>query len=151
MVAAMHASMVAFDKTVTFMLQLDTWADNIVYCICRGFPFWLHLIPGIQFRTTNAPFKVHSKMCFFVQLFIFSIFPSNVERRKTKAWLCEDGQHWKLCNFSCLIPLHDAMTCYLPVQNEMELFLAKIVNMMKEQKLFASQGGPIILAQVILS
>ncbi|XXG71673.1 hypothetical protein AAC387_Pa07g0942 [Persea americana] len=54
-----------------------------------GFPFWLHLIPGIQFRTTNAPFK-----------------------------------------------------------NEMELFLAKIVNMMKEQKLFASQGGPIILAQV---
>ncbi|XP_062013258.1 beta-galactosidase 8-like [Rosa rugosa] len=54
-----------------------------------GFPIWLHFIPGIQFRTTNAPFK-----------------------------------------------------------NEMKHFLAKIVEMMKEEHLFASQGGPIILAQV---
>ncbi|KAF5194526.1 Beta-galactosidase, partial [Thalictrum thalictroides] len=54
-----------------------------------GFPLWLHFIPGIQFRTTNTPFKI-----------------------------------------------------------EMKLFLSKIVNMMKEEKLFASQGGPIILAQV---
>lgn len=30
----------------------------------------------------------------------------------------------------------------------MELFLGKIVNLMKEENLFASQGGPIILAQV---
>lgn len=34
------------------------------------------------------------------------------------------------------------------LQNEMKIFLAKIVNLMKEEKLFASQGGPIILAQV---
>ncbi|KAL6201128.1 hypothetical protein ACLB2K_024843 [Fragaria x ananassa] len=54
-----------------------------------GFPIWLHFIPGIQFRTTNAPFK-----------------------------------------------------------NEMKHFLAKIVEMMKEEDLFATQGGPIILAQV---
>lgn len=54
-----------------------------------GFPLWLHFIPGIQFRTTNDPFK-----------------------------------------------------------KEMEIFLAKIVNLMKEENLFASQGGPIILAQV---
>ncbi|KAH6829037.1 beta-galactosidase 8 [Perilla frutescens var. hirtella] len=33
-------------------------------------------------------------------------------------------------------------------QREMERFLAKIVNMMKDENLFASQGGPIILAQV---
>ncbi|WMV16098.1 hypothetical protein MTR67_009483 [Solanum verrucosum] len=32
--------------------------------------------------------------------------------------------------------------------NEMKLFLAKIVNLMKEENLFATQGGPIILAQV---
>ncbi|XP_058085526.1 beta-galactosidase 6-like isoform X2 [Magnolia sinica] len=32
--------------------------------------------------------------------------------------------------------------------NEMKRFLAKIVRIMKEGKLFASQGGPIILAQV---
>ncbi|ONI10286.1 hypothetical protein PRUPE_4G038600 [Prunus persica] len=54
-----------------------------------GFPIWLHFIPGIQFRTTNAPFKI-----------------------------------------------------------EMKQFLAKIVEMMKKEHLFASQGGPIILAQV---
>ncbi|KAM7506125.1 hypothetical protein LguiB_005029 [Lonicera macranthoides] len=54
-----------------------------------GFPLWLHFIPGIQFRTTNDPFK-----------------------------------------------------------KEMKIFLEKIVNLMKEENLFASQGGPIILAQV---
>lgn len=31
----------------------------------------------------------------------------------------------------------------------MKRFLGKIVNLMKEENLFASQGGPIILAQVI--
>lgn len=54
-----------------------------------GFPMWLHFIPGIQFRTNNAPFK-----------------------------------------------------------NEMERFLTKIVTLMKDENLFASQGGPIILSQV---
>lgn len=34
------------------------------------------------------------------------------------------------------------------VQAEMQRFTAKIVNMMKEEKLYASQGGPIILSQV---
>jgi hypothetical protein len=24
---------------------------------CRGFPLWLHFIPGIKFRTDNEPFK----------------------------------------------------------------------------------------------
>ncbi|KAL9146475.1 hypothetical protein ABFS82_13G112700 [Erythranthe guttata] len=33
-------------------------------------------------------------------------------------------------------------------KKEMERFLAKIVNLMKDENLFASQGGPIILAQV---
>lgn len=35
------------------------------------------------------------------------------------------------------------------MQNEMKIFVTKIVDMCKEAKLFASQGGPIILAQVI--
>ncbi|KAK2965832.1 hypothetical protein RJ640_001804, partial [Escallonia rubra] len=33
-------------------------------------------------------------------------------------------------------------------EKEMNIFLVKIVNLMKEENLFASQGGPIILAQV---
>lgn len=36
----------------------------------------------------------------------------------------------------------------LTLQNEMQNFTTLIVDMMKQEKLFASQGGPIILAQV---
>ncbi|KAK6124416.1 hypothetical protein DH2020_041836 [Rehmannia glutinosa] len=36
-------------------------------------------------------------------------------------------------------------------KREMQRFLAKIVNLMKDENLFASQGGPIILAQVASS
>ncbi|KAI7724946.1 hypothetical protein M8C21_033360, partial [Ambrosia artemisiifolia] len=55
------------------------------------FPLWLNLIPGIDLRTDNEPFKA-----------------------------------------------------------EMKRFTTKIVNIMKEEKLHASQGGPIILSQVAL-
>lgn len=54
-----------------------------------GFPVWLHLVPGIVFRTDNEPFKA-----------------------------------------------------------EMKRFTAKIVDLMKGEKLYASQGGPIILSQI---
>lgn len=54
-----------------------------------GFPFWLHDIPGIVFRTDNEPFKKY-----------------------------------------------------------MQGFVSKIVQMMKNERLYASQGGPIILSQV---
>lgn len=33
-------------------------------------------------------------------------------------------------------------------QVEMKRFTAKIIDMMKQEKLYASQGGPIILSQV---
>ena len=35
------------------------------------------------------------------------------------------------------------------VQDEMQNFTTMIVDMVKKENLFASQGGPIILAQVI--
>ncbi|KAI3936554.1 hypothetical protein MKW92_030042 [Papaver armeniacum] len=35
-----------------------------------------------------------------------------------------------------------------PFKREMQKFTAKIVSMMKQEKLFASQGGPIILSQI---
>ncbi|KAK6936028.1 Glycoside hydrolase 35, catalytic domain [Dillenia turbinata] len=54
-----------------------------------GFPVWLHFIPGIKFRTDNAPFKA-----------------------------------------------------------EMQKFTTKIVDLMKQNNLYASQGGPIILSQI---
>ncbi|GMP74819.1 hypothetical protein CsSME_00032119 [Camellia sinensis var. sinensis] len=59
------------------------------YSAPKGFPIWLHFIPGIQFRTSNDLF-----------------------------------------------------------QNEMKRFVTKIVDLMKGENLFASQGGPIILAQI---
>nr|XP_011468258.1 PREDICTED: beta-galactosidase 6 isoform X2 [Fragaria vesca subsp. vesca] len=54
-----------------------------------GFPFWLHDVPGIVYRTDNEPFKFY-----------------------------------------------------------MQNFTTKIVNLMKSEGLYASQGGPIILSQV---
>jgi len=38
-----------------------------------------------------------------------------------------------------------------PFEEEMQRFTAKIVDMMKKENLFASQGGPIILAQVFFN
>ncbi|KAJ8755478.1 hypothetical protein K2173_019276 [Erythroxylum novogranatense] len=54
-----------------------------------GFPVWLRDIPGIEFRTDNAPFKA-----------------------------------------------------------EMERFVRKMVDLMREEKLFSWQGGPIIMLQI---
>ncbi|XP_017985007.1 PREDICTED: beta-galactosidase 6 isoform X1 [Theobroma cacao] len=54
-----------------------------------GFPFWLHDVPGIVYRTDNEPFKYY-----------------------------------------------------------MQNFTTKIVNLMKSEGLYASQGGPIILSQI---
>ncbi|XP_057419839.1 beta-galactosidase 6-like [Lotus japonicus] len=54
-----------------------------------GFPFWLHDVPGIVYRSDNEPFKFY-----------------------------------------------------------MQNFTTKIVNMMKAEGLYASQGGPIILSQI---
>ncbi|KMT13987.1 hypothetical protein BVRB_4g078180 [Beta vulgaris subsp. vulgaris] len=54
-----------------------------------GFPFWLHDIPDISYRTDNEPFKFY-----------------------------------------------------------MQNFTTKIVNLMKSEGLYASQGGPIILSQI---
>ena len=45
-----------------------------------------------------------------------------------------DGKHSKKINHK--------------IQTEMEIFTTKIVDMVKSAKLFASQGGPIIFAQV---
>jgi hypothetical protein len=38
---------------------------------------------------------------------------------------------------------------FLFIQNLMQKFVTLIVNKLKDAKLFASQGGPIILAQVL--
>ncbi|KAL8159169.1 hypothetical protein V2J09_000706 [Rumex salicifolius] len=54
-----------------------------------GFPFWLHDVPGIVFRTNNEPFKFY-----------------------------------------------------------MQNFTSKILDLMKSENLYASQGGPIILSQI---
>lgn len=37
-----------------------------------------------------------------------------------------------------------------PYKKHMSAFVGKIIQMMKDEKLFAPQGGPIILAQVFI-
>lgn len=84
-------------------------------------------------------------------LFGYTLFPefSSVQQmlllRLVPVFLSvEIVSHYTCTSFKWFI----LMPCEL-VQNEMKHFLAKIVEMMKEENLFATQGGPIILAQVL--
>ena len=43
------------------------------------------------------------------------------------------------------------MLLFFGCQNEMQNFTAVIINKINEEKLLASQGGPIILAQVYIT
>lgn len=90
-------------------------------------------------------------------LFGYTLFPefSSVQPmhllRYIYSYQLETFSHNKCTNFKWFIfmpyELGNFPNCR--VQNEMKQFLAKIVEMMKEEHLFASQGGPIILAQVL--
>lgn len=91
------------------------------YCCYRGLPFWLHDVPDIIYRSDNAPFKVLIHLCI----------------AKTQH---SNGLIWALL-LKLLISFH---WWQLYMQN----FTTKIVNLMKSEKLYASQGGPIILSQV---
>lgn len=87
-----------------------------------GFPLWLHFIPGVQLRTDNEPYKV--------------LYP-----------------HPYSSFIKCGILIYH-ITVYnnnIMFQIEMQRFTTYIVNLMKQEKLYASQGGPIILSQVILA
>lgn len=42
---------------ITIMQLLLVVMDTLLWD-CRGFPFWLHDIPDISYRTDNEPFKV---------------------------------------------------------------------------------------------
>ena len=46
------------------------------------------------------------------------------------------------------ILVHDVLKLLTCVQYHMKRFVEKVVSLMKDEKLFASQGGPIILSQV---
>lgn len=89
--------------------------------LCSGFPVWLRDIPGIEFRTDNEPYKVE-------QLPFINV-----------VW--ESDEHYSLFSVDPLI--HRMF-----LQAEMQTFVTKIVNIMKEEKLYSWQGGPIILQQV---
>lgn len=59
----------SLDYDAEQLIQMRLFLLNILYLylcnspsrvsiICRGFPVWLRDVPGIEFRTDNAPFKV---------------------------------------------------------------------------------------------
>lgn len=97
---------------------MDLFSTVFIGFCCRGFPLWLHFIPGIKFRTDNGPFKVLP----FLLLLPLIFFP------------VENGRIFSLTINN--------------LQAEMQRFTAKIVNMMQQENLYASQGGPIIISQV---
>lgn len=101
-------------------------------------PVWLHYVQGTVFRTDSEPFKV----CKFPSLF---------------KWIGTQLFHFNSSSLSILHPFSIANIAqllfpynwilYLGLQYYMQKFMTYIVNLMKQEKLFASQGGPIILAQ----
>lgn len=72
------------------------------------------------YRTDNEPFKV---------LFTIITWPN-----LCTTYLCKTNKR--------------TVFFFVTLQNQMQRFTAKIVDMMKEEKLYASQGGPIVLSQV---
>lgn len=92
---------------------------------------WLRDVPGIEFRTDNEPFKVHSdsNAHFTFPLELYFI---------------------KFCFSFVIFVLYNHMFLFAIFQKEMQKFVTKIVDLMREAKLFCWQGGPIIMLQVIL-
>jgi len=93
---------------------------NFGYCSfwSRGVPVWLHYVPGTVFRQDNEPWKVSNH--------------KYEEKKNQFSFLLENS--YALCEFL--------------FQHYMESFTTYIVNLLKKEKLFAPQGGPIILSQV---
>jgi hypothetical protein len=105
------------------------WCNKIVQFVCEGFrgvPVWLHYIPGTVFRTNNEPFKVGVP-----REFCSVFFGKFADLGDTKYMIPSDTLFW--------------------MQFHMKTFTTKIVDMMKKERFFASQGGHIILSQVVIS
>lgn len=103
---------------------------------------WLKYVPGISFRTDNEPFKVNNGYQVANKIYFFS----NENIKITLIVLMEAYVIY-------LIYLFLIFGCYCFVlktiiQKAMQGFTEKIVGMLKSERLFASQGGPIIMSQV---
>ena len=104
----------------------------------RGFPVWLKYVPGIEFRTDNGPFKVGNPLGIYRYDFEDLFFPQislNLALRLMR---------WGI---KCVLFLFSTTS----MKAAMQKFTEKIVGMMKSEKLFENQGGPIILSQVGIS
>lgn len=113
---------IIFDGPFQFEFELSSSVSHMLCFWFRGFPVWLKYVPGIEFRTNNEPFKV----CL---LCLVQLSPGN-------------SFIYLFVYLFFLIKLYKAA---------MKGFTEKIVNMMKAERLFESQGGPIIMSQVTRS
>lgn len=98
---------------------------NILYdlfIVIRGLPYWLREVPGIFFRTDNKPFKV--------------LYGTYKYMSKSKCMCFVTIKYIKRYDQKILLQEHT------------ERYVRMILDKMKEERLFASQGGPIILGQV---
>ena len=140
---------------------LNAGFEWLTFCFCyRGFPVWLKYVPGISFRTDNEPFKVFFYFFFLLWNFkphflaILSVlwvsllkYNNPKERRKNalSIWRRKGSKrNWRSHK------ANRVLSKFFFLQRAMQGFTQKIVQMMKNEKLFASQGGPIILSQVWL-
>ncbi|KAL0424490.1 UNVERIFIED_CONTAM: Beta-galactosidase 3 [Sesamum radiatum] len=96
-----------------------------------GFPVWLKYVPGISFRTDNEPFKVITSRFLLLLKFGSSLITFTVLNYILISWDLATKH------------LYDFI-----VAEAMKGFTEKIVNLMKSENLYESQGGPIILSQI---
>lgn len=125
--------------------------------IDRGFPVWLHNIPGIEFRTNNEIYKVLILILILFNIHLgynIKLISMRTHISLNNYWITLSNIicFWVLCFLYFVLHFFQLLLTFLNyfiyLQNEMQIFTTKIVNLCKEAKLFASQGGPIILAQV---
>lgn len=90
----------------------------------QGFLVWLKYVPGISFETDNGPFKV-IVLHLLSNLSPFAIY------------------------MYCICPFFGSYFL-LVLQMAMQEYTKMVVDTMKSEKLFESQGGTIILRPIIL-
>ncbi|KAL0345105.1 UNVERIFIED_CONTAM: Beta-galactosidase [Sesamum radiatum] len=128
-----------------------------------GFPVWLKYVPGIEFRTDNQPFKnvgLHYERWNAGVLGPVTLKGLNEGTRDLtkQSWSYKVGLKGEALNLDTvtgsssvewvegsLLAQKQPLTWY---KLAMKGFVESIVLMMKSEKLFEPQGGPIIMAQI---
>lgn len=102
------------------------------------------------FKNLLRPFILATVECLFGCITFPVLFSEQaVNHLRYSEFDVQSQQHLTYVTIQVVIVLYEDICHFL--QTHMQSFTTYIVEMMKKERLFASQGGPIILAQVKLT